>query len=292
MRALAIALVFVLCVGSIRAQEAQTPDTASYTSPDSLRVLDSTYRARKVALDRWVREQHRDAHPQQDFISLYLTYGGYLQILARDLNQLFAERSLRNDAKDVRNNYGVLDRAFLVGAQAQLSRSWGIYTEYNLSFKYFNTQIDQDSLHRSPLRDALNGYIEDIDLTEHAFVVGGMYVIYSSPFYRLRANGAIGAVLALVSESEQTSKGSTVSSRSSSATGYQVNFDLLNDFRIMPSLSFTLDVLTRSVSTGTLKTSSDKTIDEPFGKNMNKLSIAPTATNVVYGFAAGLVYYF
>ena len=281
MRVFAIALVFILSVGSVRAQQPQTADTStSYTPPDSLRALDSAYRARKAMLDHWVREQHRDAHPQQDFMSLYLTYGGYLVILPQDLNQFFAERSLRSDPKSDRGNTGVVDRAFLLGGQAQLARSWGIYVEYGLLFKFFNTEID--SLSR----------VEEIDLTQHSFVVGGMYVIYSSPFYRLRANGGIGGVFAAVSESEQDAKGNELTSRSSSAEGLQINFDLLNDFRIAPSLSFTIDLLTRSVSTGTLKTSSDKTIDAPFGKNPNKSSIAPSATNTMYGLAAGLVYYF
>jgi hypothetical protein len=281
MRALAIALVLLLCVGRASAQEAQTADTtAVYTAPDSLRALDSAYRARKLMLDKWVHEQHRDARPQQDFISVYLTYGGYLQILPHDLNQFFAERSLRSNPKSDRDNSGIVDRAFLLGGQAQLARSWGIYTEYGLLFKFFNTEID--SLSR----------VEEIDLTEHSLVVGGMYVIFSSPFYRLRANGGLGAVFAVVSESEQDTKGKVLTSRSSTAQGFQVNFDLLNDFRIAPKLSFTIDVLTRSVSTGTLKTSNDKTIDEPFGMSKSKLTIAPTATNTMYGLAAGLVYYF
>lgn len=280
MRVVAIALVLFFCVISAHAQEAVTPDTTNYTPPDSLRVLDSAYRARRAMLDRWVREQHRDAHVQQDFMSLYLSYGGYLQILPRDLNQFFAERVGRPDPKSDRDNYGTVDRAFLLGAQAQLGQTWGIYTEYGLLFKFFNTEIDSLNL------------VEDIDLVEHSFVVGGMYVIYTSPFYRLRVNGGIGGVFALVSESEETVSGGSLATRKSSAVGYQSNFDVLNDFRIMPKLSFTLDLLLRSVSTGTFKTSNDKSIDVPFGRSKTTASLSPSATSVMYGFAAGLVYYF
>ncbi len=274
--------IFCLLPVATLAQVPSTMDTSHYAPPpDSLRTLDSTYRARKAVLDTWIRAQRSVAHPQEDFISVYLMYGGYLQILPRDINQFFSERALRPSPKDDRENYGTVDRSFLLGAQAQLSKSWGIYVEYDLTMKFANTTIDSNY-------PGLQGAEESLDFTEHSFVVGGMFMFYSGQFYRLRANGGIGALIVLTSETESPSG----ASRNASATGYQFNFDVLNDFRVMDRLSFTLDLLARTVTTGTLKTSDGKAIDQPFGNRKSALSIAPTASNVVYGLAAGLVYYF
>ncbi|MDP4199406.1 MAG: hypothetical protein Q8922_09760 [Bacteroidota bacterium] len=281
MRVAAFAL-FCLCIST--QVLAQAADSTGYQPPvDSTRSYDSIYRARKAMLDTWIRAQRTVARPQEDFISLYLMYGGYLQVLPRDINQFFSERALRPSPMTDRENYGTVDRAISLGAEAQLSKMWGIYVEYDFMAKYANTVIDSNAF-------ALKNAEEEVDLTEHAFVVGGMVVLYSSQFYRLRANGGIGGIVALVSESEADSGVSHT--RSSSATGYQVNFDLLNDFRVMDRMSFTLDLLARTTTTGSLKTSDGTTIEKPFGKRATSLSIAPTATNVVYGLAAGLVYYF
>ena len=236
--------------------------------------------ARKALLDKWIGEQRKAAHPQEDFLSIYAAYGAYLQILPKDLNQFFSERTLRPNPTNDRNNYGTMDRAVILTGQAQLSHTWGIYFEYDYAVKFFNTIIDSNYA-------GLNGAEEELDLYEHSLVAGGMIVFYSSQFYRLRANGGIGAVFALTSETESPGG----AARSASAMGYQINFDLLNDFRIMDRASFTLDFLTRSITTGTLKTSSGQTLDTQFGRG-KPLTLSPNASNVVYGFAAGLVYYF
>ncbi|GEM_PF-2556018 len=257
------------------------PDTGSFQpSADSLRRYDSVYRARKAQLDQWIHTQRSAAHPQSDFISLYVAYDGYVQILPRDLNQFFSERVLRPDPISDRDEYGTVDRGIIVGMQAQLAQSWGIFLEYDLVAKWANTIVDSTS--------AITGAQEELDLTEHSLIVGGMYVIYSGPWYRLRATGGFGGVLALTHETE--SPGSY--SRSASAEGYQINFDLLNDLRFTQSASFTIDLLTRSVTTGELKTSSGQTLDAPFGKRTATLSLKPTASNVMYGAAAGFVFYF
>lgn len=269
----------MICFATCFAREAysQSSDSTNFQPPsDSLRALDSAYLARKAILDHWVHEQKAYARPQDDFISVYAGYGGDIQILPRDLNQLFSERSQRPNPAGDRDEFGTVDRAFLFSGQAQLSDEWGIYAEYDLTMKWFNTQI------------GLTGPTEELDLTEHGLVVGGMYVIYSGPWYRLRANGALGAVFALTSETE--SPGGYA--RSASAAGYQVNFDLLNDFRVMQNMSFTIDLLTRSVTTGELKTSGGQTLDSPFGAQRAPLSLKPTASNLAIGAAAGLVYYF
>jgi hypothetical protein len=246
-------------------------------------VYDSAYHARKALLDQWIHEQRKAASPQEDFLSVYAEYGAYMQILPRDINQLFSERTLRPDHTADRNAYGTVDRAILLGGAAQLSKSWGIYVEYDFTAKFLNTIVD-DSSHGA---HSLAGIEEALDLSEHAFVVGGMFMLYSSRVYRLRASGGFGAVIALTSETE--AGGAT---RSASATGYQANFDLLNDFRIVDNASFTLDFLARTVSTSTLKTPEGTTLDAPFGRGPRSVTVAPNASNVVYGFAAGLVYYF
>lgn len=265
-----------------RSQQMSAPDPKVYVSPDSARMLDSTYRARKAELDGWIRTQRATAHPQEDFISVYAGYGGYLQILPRDLNQFFSERSLRPNPMSDRNVYGGVDREIIISGQAQLAQTWGIYVEYDFTAKFSNTIIDDTTV------PGLFNAEEELDLYEHSLVAGGMVVIYSGPFYRLRAEGGFGAVYALTSETESTSG----ASRSASASGSQINFDLLNDFRISPSASFTLDLLYRTVTTGELKTSSGQTIDAPFGVRKTPLSLKPTASNIVYGAAAGLVIYF
>ena len=277
----------ILIVTEVHGQQATSPITdTAYTMPaDSVQLLDSAYRARKAQLDKWIQVQRSAAHPQEDFLSVYAGYGGYLQILPRDLNQLFSERTLRPDPGSDRNQYATVDRSVMVVGQAQLARSWGIYVEYDLVAKWFNTQITQIDKNDSALINA----ITELDLTEHSFVVGGMFVIYSGRFYRLRLNGGFGAVIALTSETE--SPGGYA--RSASVVGYQTNFDIMNDFRVMQNMSFTLDIVTRTVTTGELKTSSGQTLDATFGGgNPSRITLKPTASNVVYGLAAGLAYYF
>ena len=222
----AIIVFALVCLGSMLAH-AQEPgslahDTTAFVpSADTVRALDSAYRARKAQLDEWVHSQTATAHPQEDFISAYVGYGGYLQILPHDLNQLFSERTRPpSDLTSDRNAYSTVDRGVMIGFQAQLAQSWGIYFEYDLVEKWFNTKIDT--------LQSLNGATEELDLTQHSLVVGGMVVLYSSAFYRLRVNGGLGGVIALTSETESPGK----YARSASAEGYQVNFDLLNDFRV------------------------------------------------------------
>ena len=269
-------------VGNARSQQPIPTNSNDYMPTDSVRALDSAYRARKSQLDKWIRSERAKAHPQEDFISVYGGYGGYIQILARDLNQFFAERALRSDPMSDRNVYGGVDREIILAGQAQLAQTWGIYVEYDFTAKFSNTTIDDSTI------PALYHAEEELDLYEHSLVVGGMIVLYSGPFYRLRAEGGYGAVYALTTETESTSG----ASRSASATGSQINFDLLNDFRISPGTSFTLDILFRTVTTGALKTSSGETIDAPFGISKTPLTIQPTASNMAFGAAAGLVIYF
>jgi hypothetical protein len=283
-----IALVIIcfsfLFAAKVRSQQIN-PDTNTQLQADSVRTLDSGYRARKAQFDRWVAEERATARfPQEDFLSIYAGYGGYLQILARDLNQFFSERALRPDPLSDRNVYGGVDREIILAGQAQLAKTWGIYVEYDFTAKFSNTIVDS----ATPGPQNLAGAEEELDLYEHSLVVGGMVIIYTGPFYRLRADGGFGAVYALTSETESPSG----AARSASAIGNQVNFDLLNDFRFAPGASFTLDFLFRTITTGELKTSSGETIDAPFGTHATPLTIKPTASNVVYGAAAGIVYYF
>ncbi len=85
-------------------------DSTGYALPaDSLRKIDSIYRAHKADLDRWIRTQQAAARPHRDLVSLYIEYGGYFQILPRDLNQLFSERTLRPDPLSDRNEYSTVD---------------------------------------------------------------------------------------------------------------------------------------------------------------------------------------
>ena len=290
---IAIIVFALICLGSVLAH-AQEPspsvrDTAAFVPPaDTVRALDSAYRARKALLDKWVQTQTATAHPQDDFISAYVGYGGYVEILPRDLSEYFAERSLLQNPSSYRTTYSIVDRSFLFGLEAQLSQTWGIYFEYDLTMKWFNIQVGLTA--PVPSSDSvLNNATNELDLTEHSFVVGGMVVLYSGEFYRLRAEGGFGGVIALTSETETPGN----YARSASATGYQVNFDLLNDFRVAQGVSFTIDLLTRSVTTGAFKTSSGQTLDAAFGAgDPSRITLKPTGSNLVYGVAAGLVIYF
>jgi hypothetical protein len=280
-----ILIVALFAASDVRSQQVvdttTTVDTAYVLPADSARMLDSAYRARKAELDTWVKAQRSAAHPQEDFLSVYLGYGGYLQILPRDLNQLFSERTKRSDPQSDRDEYATVDRSIFLVGEAQLAKTWGIYFEYDLFALWFNTQV-------SGTNTGLDNAIEELDLTEHSFTVGGMFVIYSGSFYRLRVNGGFGAVIALTSETE--SPGGYA--RLASVVGSQISFDILNDFRVSQGISFTLDLLTRSVATGALKTSGGQTLDTPFGVSKTPPSLTPTATNMIYGIAAGIAYYF
>jgi len=213
-RFILLSILFLLSLPLLEDARSQTPGGADSAgrygiSADSLRVLDSAYRARKAVLDQWIHEQRRAAPPQEDFLSLYGEYGGYLQILPRDINQLFSERTLRPDPTTDRNTYGTVDRAIILGGAAQLSQTWGIFAEYDYTAKFLNTLVDS----MSPGPQSLSGIEEALDLNEHAFVVGGMFVLYSSRFYRLRASGGIGAVIALTSETEAGGAARSASAR-------------------------------------------------------------------------------
>jgi len=281
--------VIALCATNSFAQSG-TSGTIDYTKPpaDSMRVQDSLYRARKALLDKWVADQRTAAgHPQEDFISVYLAYGGLVEIQPHDITQLFAERVFRPDPTGDADEFAMASRSFLLSGHAQLAKTWGIYVEYDYTTRYSNVIVDTaSSLHqfKPPAEESLG-------LTEHAFVVGGMYIIYSPRFYRLRLNGGLGGVFATTLEQEVVS-GKTVS-RSASAKGYTVNFDVLNDLRVMEDLSFTIDLFTRSISTGKLTTSDGTTLDKPFGRRTEALHPeGPTASATMLGIAAGLVYYF
>ena len=261
----------------------QVPDSVRFTYPpgDSVRILDSLYRARKRLLDKWFENHRAAAHPQEDFLSIYAGLGGYVKIRANDLNQYFSERVGRPDPAGDRENLSSIDRYFILAGQAQLARSWGIYVEYNFSQKDFNTIIDDTLVH------ALHGTQETMQLTQHSLVTGGMVYLLSSALYRLRANGGLGAAYVRLYE-EEAASGAT---RSSTAVGYQFNFDLLNDFRFAEWGSFDIDFFSRSVSTGTLKTADGQTLQTPFGIR-GASSLAPRASNLSFGFAAGVVFYF
>ncbi|HWF44088.1 MAG TPA: hypothetical protein VG537_05570 [Candidatus Kapabacteria bacterium] len=281
------AALIVAVSGAAFSQMSPTSDSSVHqqtiyrTPVDSMRY-DSTYRARKAMLDKWVGQQRRTAAPQEDFLSVYAGYGGYLQILPKDLNQFFSERALRTDPTGDRDNYSTVDRAIILAGHAQLTKSWGIYFEYDYTAKFFYSIVDSVT----PGPQNLAGLQEELDLNEHALIVGGTVVLFTSPFYRLRATGGFGGMIAFTTETE-----TGASQRTASAEGYQVNFDLLNDFRFADRASFTIDLLTRSIATGKLKTSSGEVLDTQFGRG-KPTAIAPNASNFVYGVAAGLVYYF
>jgi hypothetical protein len=293
LRSLVLLFVIACCATNSFAQSG-TSGTIDYTKPpaDSMRVQDSLYRARKALLDKWVADQRTAAgHPQEDFISVYLAYGGLVEIQPRDITQLFFERVWGADTSTDFNTFSMASRSFLLSGSAQLAKSWGIYVEYDYTTRFSNVIADVDSSNGKKPRFKYPAE-ESLGLTEHGFVVGAMYILYTSRFYRLRLNGGLGGVFATTLEQEIDSTKKTVS-RSASAKGYSVNFDVLNDLRVMEDLSFTIDLFTRSISTGKLTAAEGTTLDKPFGRRKEALHPeGPTASATMFGVAAGLVYYF
>src|SRR5439155_16338170 len=107
----------------------------------------------------------------------------------KEVNQLFSERAFRADPKGDAESYGNADRSILLVGEAQLAKTWRIYVEYDYTARYSNVIVDSNVRFHKSAEEAL-------DLTEHAFSVGGMYVVYSGRFYRLKLHGGLGGVIA------------------------------------------------------------------------------------------------
>lgn len=281
----ALALISLLLLAALHnSTNAQVrSDSAGYQLPprQQKRVadsLDSVYNVNRAKVDKWLQEHRVASGPREEFASLYFELGGVVRINAKDLNQYFAERAFRPDALSDRTAFRASDFAFTIGSLFRLSRSWGIFVEYDFTGTYFNTIIDSSTI-------SINGYEESLDLTEHALVTGGIVRVYSDRFYELSAVGGVGGVFALTYEEEPKSN----ATRSAHATGIQLNFDLVNDFRIGSWGGARIDLMTRSTSTGELKTSGGETLSAPFGKANLSTSIAPTASKTTFGFLVGLL---
>lgn len=277
------ALLLLTFVGSIGAYAQVKHDTLVYEVPRAPNrqladSLDSAYRANRAMIDKWLRDHRVAPGPREEFASLYLLFGGLIRVSPRDINQYFAERAFRPDPHSDRTAYRSSDFAFILGADFRLSRTWGLFVEYDYTGTFFNTIIDAST-------SGVNGLEESLDLTEHALVTGGMVQLYGDRFYRLHAVGGLGGVFALVDEGEPA----TNASRTSSATGLQLNFDLTNDFRIGSWGGVRINLMTRSTMTGRLKTSAGQTLDAPFGKAQRTTTIAPTASKSTFGFFIGLL---
>jgi hypothetical protein len=282
-----VGLFGLLCIAAFAASSADSAsaqmDSNVYVLPPRPQghvadSLDSLYRVRRAQVDQWAARQRAGAVPPNEGLGIYAEIGGLIRTSPADLNQFFAERAFRPDPNDDRSAFRSVDRAFILGAQFRLSRSWGIFVQYEYSGTVFNTIIDSAAPN-------VKGLEESMDLTEHSFVTGGMMMLYSSQFYRLRALGGLGAVYASTTEEEPAS----VSARSASAVGVQLNFDLVNDFRIADWGNALIDIMTRTTSTGELKTSAGETIDKPFGRANRAATLSPHASKTAFGFAVGLM---
>lgn len=265
---------------------AQAGDTTSYRLPPresghTADSLDSLYQARRAMVNQWVARQRPTTLPTEEFASIYAAIGGLIRTSASDVNQYFSERSYRPNPADDRTEYRSVDRDFILGAQFRLSRSWGIFVQYEYAGTLYNTIVDTT---KAATAAGVANLVESLDLTEHSLVTGGIVDLYRDRYYALRALGGIGAVYALVAEDEPASG----ASRSSSAVGFQLDFDVVNEFRIAPWGSAVIDLLTRTTSTGALKTSSGQTLEAPFGRAHHTATLAPRASKTAFGFAIGL----
>ncbi len=281
--AFAMLLVIPAICQSQTATPARILDTNTFNHPsaDSLRVLDSIYRAKKAELAKWELRQSSMPEPSNDFISAYATIGTLMQIRASDINQYFSERAGRPKPVDDRGNFSGVDRALSLGARASIAPEIEVFVEYEYLGRWYNTIVDSTAL------PALSGVEEELDLTTHSLMTGARVTMYNSRFYRLCAVGGIGAAIAFVSEHEGAS-----TSRSSSATGIQINFEIANEFRFAHWGSFLLDLTSRILSTSELKQSGGATLTPPFGLRPTPQSISPRASYAVAGLTVGVVAFF
>jgi hypothetical protein len=258
----------------------QHVDSGYYAIPpaDSARMFDSIYKLRKTQFEE--RERLAAAQSVQDaFFTLSATISAFNEMKALDLNQYFAERALRPDPASDRTTLSSLDRYITIGGQFHLSNTIAAAVEYDFIGRYFNTTVD--SLPGTP--------DEHLDMTYHLLLVGPQITFFTSHLFRLKATGGIGPAFVLAGETEN---GPVTSSRSSSATGIAISFDLAADLRVVDWASFTVDLFSRSISTGALTTTGNHDLSQPFGSHTAAFDISPNANTTIFGLAIGGVVYF
>jgi hypothetical protein len=247
---------------------------------DSARMYDSIMVLRKKQIE--ASSKYASAHPVQDaFFTISASVSAFNRFKAPDLNQFFSERANRANPASDRDGLSGMDRFVTLGAQFHLTSDLAVFVEYDFMARYFNTVVENDSITHWP-----NGE-EHLDVTYHTLLTGPEITLYRSHILRVKADGGIGAVFAIASETESA----TSASRSSSATGIAVSFDLATDIHAVDWASFTIDLFARTLSTGALKTSGGQDLSNGFGFHSNAFQIAPHASGVVFGLAIGGIIY-
>jgi hypothetical protein len=250
---------------------------------DSARMYDSIMVLRRQQIE--ASSENLALHPIQDaFITVSASVGAVNWFKAPDLNQYFAERANRPDPQSDRSNLNTVDRFLTLGAQFHLTKDIGVFVEYDFTGRYFGTVVAQDTLNTGP---ASQEHEEHFDATYHTLLTGPEVTLYRSHLLRVKASGGIGAAFVIGTESET---GSGVS-RGSNATGLAVSFDLATDFHVLDWASFTIDLFSRTISTGKLKTSGSQDLSSGFGFHQAPFLNAPNASSSVFGFSIGAIVY-
>ncbi len=298
MRALVISIVLLAALGIVHDASAQggipripkknvpaiqdpRVDSTYYVIPpaDSARMYDSIMKLRREEVKAREKIWASNA-PQDGLLTLSISTSFLNRWRAPEISQYFAERANRADPIADRDEYTPLDRYLTFGAQFHLTPSWGLFFEYDLMTRYYNTEIDRDSIKGVPAGE------QQLDLTMHTFLFGPEISLYRSHLLRLRVNGGIGAAYVRTYDYEAASN----KSRSGSAVWLAASFDIAGDLRVLNWASFTLDLFSRSISTPPVK-SGDQDLSTGFGWHTQPFTIAPRASGVVFGFAIGGVFY-
>jgi hypothetical protein len=254
-------------------------DSGYYAIPpaDSARMFDSIYKLRKAQFEE--RERLAATQSVQDaFFTLSATISAFNEMRAPDLNQYFAERALRPSPASDRSSLSSLDRYITLAGQFHMTSALAVNIEYDFIGRYFNTTVD-----------SLPGFPDEhLDMTYHLLMVGPQVTFFTSHLIKLKATGGIGPALVLAGEAELP----TTAARSSSATGIAISFDLAVDLRVVDWASFTVDLFSRSISTGALTTTGNHDLSQPFGYHTATFDISPNASATIFGLAIGGVVYF
>jgi len=249
---------------------------------DSARMYDSIMVLRRKQIEE--SSHVLASHPVQDaFFTISASVSAVNWFKAPDLNQYFSERSYRPAPKDDRTNINGLDRYITLGGQFHLTNDIAVFVEYDFLARYFNTVVSQDTLNGVTYGERE----EHLDATYHTLLTGPEVTILRTHILRIKAMGGIGAAFVLGSDEETVPN----VARSSSATGLAISFDLATDLHVVDWASFTIDLFSRTISTGALKTSGGSDLSSGFGTHTQTFMNAPHASGSVFGLAIGGIVY-
>lgn len=256
-------------------------DSTKYIVPnaDSARVFDSLYTVRrKEILERMGKNSFI---AREDFLSIMVGGSAFGRMRAKDLQRYFAIQSGRSDPEDDASNFSGVDRYFFFGGEAQFTSTWGVFTKYLYTSRYYNTLIKDSKDPMYPNGDVF------LDLVSHTVLAGPVIIPFDTKFVRSKLLAGIGPAFVSVTE-EQRAAGAT---REGSAVGFALGFEAEFDFRVVEQLSFGLSLYTLQVSAGKV-TRNGNSLAAPFGTRTTTLDFDPSGAFIAGGLAMAIHYYF